>query len=104
MAGAGIGTCVICGRDNQPLVSDICQDCTMDEFFASHKPVTFNYGQLVQVTDRDHPMNGRVGKIVPGLNHPAAIKLEPNQYWVEMIGNDGDKFYGRYFQHQLVIK
>lgn len=76
----------------------------MDEFFASHKPVTFNYGQLVQVTDRDHPMNGRVGKIVPGLNHPAAIKLEPNQYWVEMIGNDGDKFYGRYFQHQLVIK
>lgn len=37
MAGAGIGLCIICGRDNQPCVSDICQDCTMDEFWFSLK-------------------------------------------------------------------
>lgn len=34
MAGGGIGKCVVCGRDNQPIVNDICQDCTMDEFWA----------------------------------------------------------------------
>lgn len=47
MAGAGIGKCVICGRDNQPLVSDICQDCHMKAFQASLEDVSLSAGDTV---------------------------------------------------------
>lgn len=33
MAGAGIGMCIVCGRDGQALVSDMCPECTMKEFW-----------------------------------------------------------------------
>lgn len=49
MAGAGIGKCVICGRDNQPLVNDICQDCTMDEFHAGLEQSPLKRGQRVHL-------------------------------------------------------
>lgn len=47
MAGAGIGKCVICGRDNQPLISDICQDCHMKEFNANLEDCPLSVGDVV---------------------------------------------------------
>lgn len=47
MAGAGIGTCVLCGRENQPLISDICQDCHMNEFNASLERSPLRVGDTV---------------------------------------------------------
>lgn len=47
MAGAGIGKCVVCGRDNQPLISDICQDCHMKEFHAGLESAPLQKGTEV---------------------------------------------------------
>lgn len=47
MAGAGIGTCVICGRENQPLVSDICQHCHNAEFLAGLERAALGVGARV---------------------------------------------------------
>lgn len=87
MAGAGIGTCVLCGKENQALVSDLCPDCTMKAFFDGLEssplaldqrvkvlhggvwrgklavvvePFTGNWNDQVTVAELDHGVMGRV--------------------------------------------
>lgn len=56
MAGAGIGTCVMCGRENQPLVSDICQGCHMVEFYAGLERSSLLAGDMVYGLSGGHKM------------------------------------------------
>jgi len=61
----------------------------------------YRYGDVVKIIKPGHKFNGRVGSIAAPLNHPSAIKLRPHEYWVELISNDGDKFYGRYDRSEI---
>jgi len=61
----------------------------------------YRFGDVVKIIKPGHPMNGRVGTIAAGLNHPSAIVLRPHEYWVELINNEGDKFYGRYDRSEI---
>ncbi len=63
----------------------------------------YRYGDVVKIIKPGHPMNGRVGMIAGAPAHPAAIQLLPHEYWVELINNEGDKFYGRYDRSNIEL-
>jgi hypothetical protein len=76
MAGAGIGTCVICGRDNQPLVNDICQDCTMNEFFSGLEKSPLAAGAVV------HALNSSGHKVFNALYR---VEEDFNGGWMDKV-------------------
>lgn len=49
MAGAGVGTCIVCGVSPKNLVSDMCDDCHMAEFFAGLEQSALVAGDAVDL-------------------------------------------------------
>lgn len=64
MAGAGIGICIVCGREGQALVSDICPFCRYSDWYDLLERPLLKQGQVVN-----------------GFEH--GYKLYDRLYWVE---------------------